>query len=134
MSHFTKVDTKISDLVCLKKTIEELGYKYTEPKDKAKVYIRGWNGNQEEADLKIDTKSSYDIGVKVKDGGMCEVFADWWGVESHAGFTEEEFMQKLRQRYAYNKVTSEVKKQGFTLVEDKVEEDKTIKLVVRKWS
>lgn len=43
-------------------------------------------------------------------------------------------INKVAQQYAYQKVTQELKKKGFTLVEEKSEEDNSIRITVRKWS
>ena len=42
MSHFTKVQTQINDLVCLEKALDQLGWKFTH--DAAGVTVRGWKG------------------------------------------------------------------------------------------
>lgn len=44
-----------------------------------------------------------------------------------------DFLHRLTQQYAYGKVMEEVKKSGFTVTQEKVSEDKTIKITVRKW-
>jgi len=134
LSHITEVETQIKDLVCLQETLKELGYAYTVTTAEQKVRIRGWNGVEEEADMVINTKSLYDIGMRLKLDGTYEFIADWWGVESHAGFTQEEFTQKVLQKYSYNKVISEEKARGFDVVEEEQAEDQTLKVVVRKWA
>lgn len=128
MSHFTRVQTQITDLVCLKKSLDELGYTYSTEK---KV-VRGWQGVSKNADLVVNTRSEFDIGIRKK-GKTYEIFADWWGVETKTGLTEKEFIQKLTARYAYHKVIKEVKKKGFTIAEEKKQQDQSIKLFVRKW-
>ena len=50
--------------------------------------------------------------------------ADWWGVEMRTGISQVKFVNDLNQRYAYHKVLSEVRKQGFSVAED--ETSKTI--------
>lgn len=134
MSHITEVETHIKDLVCLKETLQELGYTFAETTAQQKVKVRGWNGVEQEADMVIHTKSSYDVGVHLKADGTYEFIADWWGVESHAGFTQEEFTQKVLQKYSYHKVISEVKARGFAVAEEEQTEDKLLKVVVRKWA
>lgn len=59
---------------------------------------------------------------------------------SSKGFSNEEltrkgneFAQKVVQQYVYNKVVSELKGKGFALVNDEVQEDKSIKIMVRRW-
>lgn len=129
MSHFTKVHTKITDLVCLKQAIADLGYACEE----GAVEVRGYRGAREKADLVIRTGSSYDVGVrKIADG--YELVADWWGVETGTGLSQDTFVNRLTQRYALHKVMGEVKKQGFSVADVETQPDQTIKVVVRKWS
>lgn len=130
MSHFTKINTKITDLECLKLALEDLGYTYRE----GGVRVKGWRGLTEDADLVVETGTPYNIGLRKTPQGAYEIVADWWGVETRTGIMQAKFLRELNQRYAYNKVLSEVKKQGFSVAEDDVTSDNTIRLVVRKWS
>jgi len=50
MSHFTKVQTKITDLDCLKQALEDLQYICRE----GEVRVRGWRGQWSQADLVAD--------------------------------------------------------------------------------
>ncbi len=130
MSHFTKVETKIKDLVCLKKALTDLGYTFTEGEQG--VVVKGYMGQTETAELSIHASSKYDVGVKATASGY-EFVSDWWGVETTRGVTQEEFVRTVTQRYAYHKVLSEVAKRGYTIETDEVSEDQTISITVRKW-
>ena len=80
MSHFTEVQTQIKDLVILKQVLEEMGYKVHDDRRK----IRGYQGNFTDAELSIETKTQYDIGVvKTKDG--YSLTADWEMLETQGG-------------------------------------------------
>jgi len=133
VSHFTSVKTKIRDLVCLKRALEDLAYDFNESTDEQLVTVRGYQGETTEAVLSIRASKTYDIGVKVTQDGTYEFVADWWGVETTRGVGEEEFIKKLTQRYSYHKVMEEIRKKGYTL-EEEVSEDDTIQLRVRTWS
>lgn len=130
MSHFTTVETKIKDLVCLKKALKDLGYEFVEGEQG--VEVRGYLGQKERADISIRVSKTYDVGVKKTADGYVFV-ADWWGVETTRGLTQEEFVKQVTQRYAYHKVLSEVAKQGYTIETDEVKADQTISITVRKW-
>jgi hypothetical protein len=130
MSHFTTVATKIKDLVCLKAALKDLGYEFAEAEQG--VEVRGYLGQKELAELSIHASKTYDVGVKKTAEGY-EFVADWWGVETTRGVTQEEFVKAVTQRYAYHKVLSEVAKQGYTIETDEVRTDKTIAITVRKW-
>jgi hypothetical protein len=130
MSHFTTVETKIKDLVCLKAALKDLGYEFVEAEQG--VEVRGYLGAKERAELSIRASKTYDVGVQKTAEGY-QFVADWWGVETTRGVTQEEFVKQVTQRYAYHKVLSEVAKQGYTIETDEVRTDKTIAITVRKW-
>jgi hypothetical protein len=129
MSHFATVQTRITDLACLKQALADLGHAVEE----GAADVRGYRGAREKADLVVRTGSAYDVGVR-RVGDAYELVADWWGVETGTGITQEQFVTRLTQRYAYHKVLTEVRKRGFTVTEEQTQADQTIKVVVRKWS
>ncbi len=130
MSHFSKVKTKIKNLVSLKAALKDLNYEFTEAEQG--VEVRGYLGQKTKADLSIKASRSYDIGVVQTTEGY-EFVADWWGIETTRGVTQEEFVKTVTQRYAYHQVLSEVARMGYTIETDEVKEDKTISITVRKW-
>jgi hypothetical protein len=130
MSHFTKVETKIKNLVSLKAALKDLGYAFSEAEQG--VEVRGYLGQKELAELSIHTSKTYDVGVKATANGY-EFVADWWGVETTRGVTQEAFVRQVTQRYAYHQVLSEVAKQGYTIETDEVNADQSISITVRKW-
>ena len=130
MSHFTKVATKINDLVALKKALEQLGWKYRA--DAAGVEVRGWRGQTSRAEIAIDM-GKYDVGVVKQDDGTYALEADWWGVETTRGLKEEEVVKELNAKYAYQRVVAAVEEQGYTIDENAVQADGSVKLTVSKW-
>jgi hypothetical protein len=129
MSHFTSVQTKLKDLVAVKQAVQDLGLTFVESEEE--VNVRGYQGNLEKSKLVIRASKHYDIGLHLTQDGY-EMVADWWGIEMETGLKEEVWVERFKQRYAYNKVIKEIKSRGFTLEE---EEDKAgeIRLTVRKW-
>ncbi len=130
MSHFTKVATKINDLVALKKALDQLGWKYTH--NEQGVTVRGYRGQTLSAELSIDM-GKYDIGVVNTEDGTYELVADWWGVETTKGLKEEEVAKEINSKYAYQRVLAAVEEQGYTIDTNAVQADGTIKLGVSKW-
>lgn len=130
MSHFTKIQTKLKDIVTIKQVLKDLGYQFSEAKVGEKLYVKGYLHQRTPADLVIHISRSYDIGVKITEKGIVFV-ADWWGVEVSRGITEKEFVRLVTQRYSYYKAKEILKKKKYTLVEDEVKEDKTIHIKVR---
>ena len=133
MSHFTNVETQINDLVALKEALADLEMEFEEGTENQLVKVRGWKGSTLNAEAKIKGSKSYDIGLQLTENGTYKLVADWWGIEEETNQTQEQITQKVVRRYAYHKVKSEVAKQGFTLDEEEVEADGTIKLGVSKW-
>ena len=110
MSHFTKIKSKITDKVFLKKAISDMELEYQEGKLKAK----GWLWKKEKADIIIPTKSGYDIGFRFN-GETFDVVADW---DSIKDVNQTTFMNTLNQRYAYNVVKDTLAQQGFLLTDE----------------
>jgi len=133
LSHFTQVETKINDLVCLQAALVELGLEFEMATEKELVKVRGWKGSTLTAEAKIKASKSYDIGLQLTEEGNYKLVADWWGIEEETNETQQTIMQKVTVCYAKHKVKAEVAKQGFTLDEETVEADGTIKIGVSKW-
>lgn len=133
MSHFTTVETKIKDLVALKRALKDLNIQFTESTQEEQVFVKGYQGQTTGAAMSIHISKSYDIGVKVDDKGNVQFVADWWGVETTRGWSEEEFLKKVTRKYSYHKVMQEVEKRGYTLETEEVKEDQTVQIRVRTW-
>ena len=132
MSHFTKCELKMTNLEAIKRALEELELKHEIAEQGQNAVVRGYRGQTLDAAIKIDM-GKYDIGVVQADNGTYELVADWWGVETTRGVTEEEFVKTLNQRYQYHNVKIACEDKGYTVEEETNEEDGTINLVVRKW-
>ena len=132
MSHFTKVETKINDLVALKKALDQLEWKYTVDETGQGVTVRGYRGQTTKAEMVINM-GKYDIGVVKTESGNYELVADWWGVETTAGKSEAEVVKELNSKYAYQRVVAAVEEQGYTIDQNQVAADGTVKLNVSKW-
>ncbi|MEQ8190778.1 MAG: DUF1257 domain-containing protein [Candidatus Eremiobacterota bacterium] len=128
MSHFTTVKTKITDRECVKKAIKELGYNYSD----ARAEIKGYQDKKVKADIAVKTGTSYDIGI-VWNGETCDIVADWWGVEQSSSIKQKNFIQAITQKYACLKTKEVLSRQGFTLAEEEVNENREIVLTVRQW-
>jgi hypothetical protein len=133
LSHFTTVETKINDLVCLKRALEDLGLLFEEATEYQLASVKGWRGATQQADLSIHVTSQYDIGVRQNADGTYALSADWWGIEEETQQKAEPLQQRIIQRYAFHKAKQEAEKQGFAIDEQSVEADGTIKLTVSKW-
>ena len=130
MSHFTKVATKVNDLVALRKALDQLGWKYKYSEQG--VEVRGWRGQTTKAEIAIDM-GKYDVGVVKQADGTYALEADWWGVETTRGLKEEEVVKEINAKYAYQRVVAAVEEQGYTIDANAVQKDGTVKLTVSKW-
>lgn len=130
MSHFTTVATKINDLTCLLKALDKLKMRYTHAEEG--VTVKGWRGQTATAEVSIHM-GKYDIGVVKNEDGTYGLQADWWGIETTVGKTEQEVVDEINREYAYQKVVVACEAQGYRIEEQAVSEDGTIKLSVSKW-
>lgn len=133
MSHFTKCDLKMTNVEALKKALGDMELNVVEAEAGQSVVVRGYRGQTLAADLKIDM-GTYDIGVVKNDDGTLDLVADWWGVETTKGVSEEELKTRLKQRYAYHNVLMACEAKGYSVEEEVNQEDGSIQLVVRKWA
>jgi len=132
MSHFTKCALKMTNLAAIKKALEDMQLKFTEATEGQSVSVRGYRGDKLQGVMSIDM-GRYDIGVVENQDGTYGVTADWWGVETTKGVSEEEFQNTLAQKYQYHNVKQACEEKGYTVEEEENEEDGSIRLVVRKW-
>lgn len=65
--------------------------------------------------------------------GAYEITADWWGVETTNGTSEEHFKSPSHISTSLTTSKRPAKSQGYAVEEEVNEEDGSIRLVVRKW-
>lgn len=133
MSHFTKCELKMTNLVALRAALADLKLQFTEDLQNQSAMVRGYRGDTLKAVMSIDM-GRYDIGVIANENGTYDLTADWWGVETTKGVSEEEFKHQLSQRYQYHNVKQACEEKGYSVEEELNEEDGSIRLVMRKWS
>ncbi|MBA3462145.1 MAG: DUF1257 domain-containing protein [Deltaproteobacteria bacterium] len=133
MSHFTKCALKMTNLRAVKKALADLKLNYNEAEQGQSVTVRGYRGDTLKAAIAVDM-GRYDVGVVDNEDGTYDLTADWWGVETTKGVSEEEFKHQLSQRYQYHNVKQACEEKGYAVEEEVNEEDGSIRLVVSKWS
>ncbi len=134
MSHFTKCETKITDIGALLKALDDLKWKYTYANGD-NVEVGGYNGKKTKGVVSIKTKlNGYDVGVIKKKDGTYELVADWSMLQGHIHLDQDKFVQELNQKYAYVRVTEACKQAGYDI--DSVLKGKNgeIEVNVVKWS
>lgn len=132
MSHFTKCALKMTNLQAIKKALADLKLTFTEQENNQGVVVRGYRGDSLKAAISVNM-GRYDIGIIDNLDGTYGVTADWWGVETTHGTSEEEFQNMLGQKYQYHNVKQACEEKGYAVEEEVNEEDGSIRLVVRKW-
>ena len=132
MSHFTKCALKMTNLQAIKKALEDMQLQFTEAEQGQSVNVRGYRGDKLQAAISVDM-GRYDVGVVDNQDGTFDITADWWGVETTKGVSEDEFKHQLSQRYQYHNVKQACEEKGYSVEEETNEEDGSIRLVVRKW-
>lgn len=126
MSHFSQVKTQIRSLEPLQAALTELGVNWKSGDSP----MRGHQGATSMAEVVIEQNNGYDVGFQWN-GTEYALVADmqFW----QQPWTVESFLQKVTQRYAIATVMSESNNQGFTLSEQQVREDGSVRLVLQRW-
>jgi hypothetical protein len=125
MSHFTTIKTKLVQKEQLLKALDDLNINY----EQGNISISGYGGQQTQVEIKIPTSNpGFDMGF-CKQGNSYELVADWYGIKD---IDQNKFMQDINQRYAYHVTKDQLEEQDFTIVEEEVQQDKTIHLTLRR--
>jgi hypothetical protein len=134
MSHIAKIDTKIKDLVYLKKALKSLAIQFTEAKEGETLTLRGYGKNEiiDGCIMEIKTGSSYSIGIRQKEKGY-EVAADWWAIETFTGQKQEEIMNKITRQYAYETIMDKIKGMGYSVIQEEQDAKENVRISVRRW-
>ena len=126
MSHLSRIKTTMVEKEFLLKALEESGYSC---ETGSNLSVKSYDGERVNVDIKIRGKLfSSAIGFQKKENGY-ECVADWWGVR---GISKKDFLQKVKQRYAYHAALTKLEAQGFSLVSEDLEEGKRIHLKLRR--
>jgi hypothetical protein len=135
MSHFTAIKTQIKDREALVKALADVGLKNLEIHETAQS-LYGYQGDvrAETAEVIIRRKyvGSYsnDIGFKLQEDGQYQAIIS----EYDRGRYNQQWLGKVMQRYGYYTLMASAEEQGFTVEEDEVMEDGTVRVVVARWS
>ena len=127
MSHFSKIQTAMSDPKYLRPALADLGFQYEESEE-GTLEVVGFGRQRQPVNFRVKLPLSGDVGLR-KRGPNYEIVADWFTVR---GMNEKDFTQKLSQRYAYHATRDKMTSQGFDMVEETVEETGQIRIVMRR--
>ncbi len=125
MSHFTTLKTRIVSREHLTQALKDLEIQYEE----GTVEIRGYEGIRCPVEIRIPTSNpDYQIGFR-KQGETYELVGDWYGIKE---INQSEFLGRITQRYAYRVAMEQLAQQDFTVVEEELQADHTIRITVRR--
>lgn len=124
MSHFTTIKVQIKNGEVLRQSLEELGYQV-----KCNTVVRGYRGDTTQAEYVIRQNNNYDLGFR-RNGENYELVADFWG----ANINQQTFVNALTQKYAHKTLMATVQNQGFSIEEEEILEDGTVRVVVGRWA
>lgn len=123
------IGLEIRALAYLVNSIIDLGMQYKELSS-----MRTADGVTHNVDILVKDPNGRDVGFEKTKKGDYRVIADCGNLNSEQLKKQQDFIKKIRQRYAYNKITNELKKQGYVIAEEEKVQNNTIRLVARKWS
>ena len=126
MSHFLRIRTQLREREHLVAALRDLHHQYQEGEN---LLVRGYRGNQERAEVVVNTGSQYDIGFQHK-ADCYEVVADWWGVEGNSPIRREAFIQQVSRQYAYNVIRDHMREQILILEEERPLENGDVVMVL----
>jgi Protein of unknown function (DUF1257) len=125
MSHFTTIKVQIKDGEVLREVLQELGYGV-----EMNTMVRGYRGDRTAANYVIRRSNAYDIGFRRSEGDEnYEVIADFWGT----GINQKQFLSEVQQKYAHRMLLNTVAEQGYSVEDEEVMEDGTVRVVVGRW-
>lgn len=134
MSHISKIETKIKDLAFLKKALDKLNMQYREAKEGERINVLGYGKDEviDDCVMEIKTGSKYGIGI-CKVEGNYEVVADWWAIETFTGEKQEEIMNRITRKYAYETVMDKVHAMGYGVIQEEQDVKNNLRITVRRW-
>lgn len=134
MSHFTTLKTTIRDLESLLKALADMGLEQVEVYETAKP-LYGYEGDRRAENAEIIIRRQHigrlsnDIGFQQQpDGTFLAIISDYDRVRY-----SQAWVGQLTQRYAYHALMANAPKEGFTVEQEHVLDDGTLRIVVGRW-
>ncbi|MBW4582861.1 MAG: DUF1257 domain-containing protein [Tildeniella nuda ZEHNDER 1965/U140] len=134
MSHFTAIKTQIKDAEALVKALADVGFKQVEVHETAQP-LYGFQGDLRSQTAEIIIRRKYvggasnDIGFQRQQDGTFEAIISEYDRRKYA----QPWLNQVMQRYGYHALMATAPAQGFTVEEEEVLADGTIRVVVGRW-
>jgi hypothetical protein len=135
MSHFTTIKTQIKDTGALVKALADVGFKTVEVHAEAQ-HLYGYQGDIRPQTAEVIVRRRYigglsnDMGFKQQVDGTFEAMISDYDQTRYS----QAWLNRLTQRYAYHALIATAPTQGFTVEEEEVLADGTIRVVVGRWA
>lgn len=121
MSQGVEIVVLVQGLAALFEAVAEAGAEYRQQR----TQMQGADGKVQEVDYVVTDQSGAQVGVKVGAGEKVTLVAHGAPGSALAG--------KVVQRYAYSKVTSELRAKGYQIAKEEKQPDGTVKVVLQRW-
>lgn len=121
MSQGVEIVVLVQGLAALFEAVAEAGAEYRQQRKR----MQGADGTVHDVDYVVTDQSGAEVGVKVGAGEKVTLVAHGAPGSSLAG--------KVVQRYAYSKVTSELKAKGYQIAKEEKQPDGTVRVVLQRW-
>ena len=124
MSHQVALEIVVVGMAGLIEAVIQCGFDHVEAKK-----FQTDDGQEHAVDLVVSDKEGAKVGVKVdrKSGEASFIAHDCQGGKGKA------LAQKISQRWAYAKITEELRRKGYQIGKEEKQPDGTIKLTASKW-
>ena len=121
MSQGVEIVVVVQGLAALFQAIAEAGAEYRAQRKQ----VQGADGKMHDVDYVVTDASGSEVGVKVEAGEKVTLVAHGARARDLAG--------QVVQRYAYSKVTQELKRKGYQVAREEKQPDGTVKVVLQRW-
>jgi hypothetical protein len=133
MSHFTTMTTQITDPDALRAALADVGYRDVEVHDEAQP-LYGYRGDVRADRAHVIVRRRYigrasnDIGFRRESDGHFLAVISEYDRRKH----NEAWLGRVNARHAYHATSATLAEQGFHIADETVEEDGTVRLVLRR--
>lgn len=128
MSHHYSISSAILDLKDLLQTFSELQIQYKKVSQMATC-----TGKIEKVEMVLMDPNNRQIGVQKDGKGAYNLIADSTGLSESQLKAQLKFVNRIKQRCAYNKIVAQLRNQGYIITDEQKTGENTIKLAARKW-
>ncbi len=135
MSAYTTLATRLVSAEHLARALRGLGLAEVEV-HRTPQTLHGWMGEARAQRAEVIVRrehvgeSSNDLGfARASDGSFVAIVSEY--DRDHCGF-DAAWMERLTQRYAYHVAREQLEAKGFDLVEERVDDAETIRMVLRR--